>query len=173
MLDFKDIFVEKCEEISPTAREEYELAFLLGEYSVQEIATELQISTVLVRDHMKRHIPLATREKLVDYLPSTAAQCAELLVQVKGKALSLLRSDSELEEIEARLLNTLINSTSKFLEKYGQVTEGISGINAPVVTVNYFELACKDVLALYPDVYKQIKTKMIELEKGIDFEVKE
>jgi hypothetical protein len=170
MLDFNDVFVQKCDEISPTAREEYELAYLLGQYSTQEIATELGLNHALVALHMRRRIPLATKEKIVEYLPSTGAQCAELLIQVKNRALTLLRSDNELDDTEARLLNTLINSTSKFLEKYGQITEGLPGLNAPV-TINYFELACKDVLSHHPEVYLQIKERMIELQKGKDYEV--
>jgi predicted DNA-binding protein YlxM (UPF0122 family) len=165
-MDFIDIFVERAGE----KREEYELAYLLGQYTASEIATELNISSTAVNIHMRRRISRETREKLVNYLPSTAAQCAEILVQVKSRALDLLRQDV-IEDTDARLLNTLIGSSSKFLEKYGQVTEGIQGVNAPI-TINYFELACKDVLVNHPEIYMQIKNRMLELEKGIGYEVK-
>jgi hypothetical protein len=165
-IEFEDIFVEK----SGDRREELELGFLLGHYSISELATELGISTTIVASHMKRKIPKETRERLVEYLPSTASQVAEMLILVKMKSQDILRQET-IDDKDSRLLNTLISSCSKFIEKYGQVTEGIQGVNAPI-TINYFELACKDVLVNHPEIYMQIKNRMIELEKGRDYEVK-
>jgi len=168
MLDYNDIF----DEVAGDKREDYEIAFLLGQYTIQEIATELELNSTIVATHMKRRIAKETREKIVQFLPSTASQCAELLIQVKAKALDMLRQEDELDDRDIRLLNTLINSSSKYLEKYGQVTEGIGGVNQPI-TFNYFEVACKEILSNHPTVYMEIKKRMVELEKGIDYEVKQ
>lgn len=155
-MEFNNIFIEK----SGADREEYELMYLLDRMTVQEIATQLNISTIVVRNHMHRNISKDTREKLVNYLPSTAAQVAELLVKVKSKSIDLLEQQ-ELEDRDIRLLNTLIQSTTKFVEKWGQVSEGIAGINTGNTT-NNFERACMEVLVDYPDVFLKIKEKMTE-----------
>lgn len=158
MGEFKNIFMEKAGD----RREEFELGFLLDTWTSQEIATELGINVIIVKEHMKRHIPLEVREKMVSYLPSTASQCAELLVKTKGKAMELLSTD-DMEDRDIRLLTTLIQSAAKFLEKWGQVTEGIAGLEANQ-TVNYFEIASMQVLVNHPEVFIEIKNKMKELE---------
>jgi len=161
MIDFPNIFIDRAGD----RRRDFEIAYLLDQWTADEIATELGISSLIVRDHMRRNIPLDVHEEIVNYLPSTAAQTAELLIQVKSKAMQILRQ-RVIDKEDSKLLSALISSSVKFLEKYGQVMEKIPSLNGTNVQINYFEKACFNILVDHPDVYLEIKEEMKKLESG-------
>ena len=136
-------------------RHKYEVGYLADKYTVQDIVHELieeglHVHSVIVENHMKRHISAEAYDEFQDYLPSVAAQCAEMLTKVKSQAMKFLARPN-LEKNEIALLNTLLGATNKALDKYGQITGEALSIETPVVDVHI------------PNGFEEDQTKLLKL----------
>lgn len=150
-------------------REKYELNYMLGRMTSDDIVKALvdegiNTHTIIVKQHMARHISLDTQEKIVDYLPSIASTCSQMLARVKSKAILFLDKPI-LEKDEIRLLGTLISESGKFVDKLGVLNGDpttVSPVNMHVPSS--FEEAAMSILPGHPDVWKEIRDKMEEMD---------
>ena len=150
-------------------REKYELNYMLGRMTVDDIVKSLvdegiHTHQIIVKQHMARHIPLNIQEKIVDYLPSVASTCSQMLSRVKTKAITFLDKPT-LEKDEIRLLGTLVAESGKFVDKLG-ILNGDPTTASPVnmVIPNTFEKIALEILPKYPECWKEIRDKMQESE---------
>ena len=133
---------------------------------VQALVDEgINTHSVIVENHMRRHIPMDVQEEVVDYLPSVSSTCAQLLSRVSSQAKIFLDKQT-LAKDEIRLLGILIGEAGKLLDKMGSITGEAQSVNTPVLmhVPNHFEEAAMSVLPNHPTVWKEIRDKMQELE---------
>ena len=150
-------------------REKYELNYMLGRMTVDDIVKALMdegINThsIIVSNHMSRHISISVQEKIIDYLPSIASTCTQILSRTKTKAITFLDKPT-LEKDEIRLLSTLVAESGKFIDKLSVLNGDPTTLSPVAVHVpNNFEEAAMFVLPSYPEVWKKIRDKMEEIE---------
>lgn len=144
----------------------YELAYMLGRMTVQDICKALSnegisAHSIIIDNHMRRHIPMDVQEDVVNYLPSVASTCAQMLSRVKSRATMFLDKPT-LEKDEIRILGILVSETNKYLDKLGSITGEAVSINTPISVhvPNNFEEAAMAVLPDYPDAWKAIRDYM-------------
>ena len=150
-------------------RELYEIAYLLGKMTIDDVLQALveegiNTHSIIIKQHMARHISLDVQEKIVDYLPSVASTCSQMLSRVKARAIIFLDKPT-LEKDEIRLLGTLIAESGKFVDKLG-ILNGDPTTASPVnmVIPNTFEKIALEILPKYPECWKKIRDKMQESE---------
>lgn len=151
-------------------RKKYELLYMLGRMTTKDITEALveegiNTHTVIVDNHMRRHIPMDVQEEIVNYLPSVASTCAQMLSRVKSKATMFLDKQT-LAKDEIRLLGILVGETNKYLDKLGSITGEAASINTPISVhvPNDFEEAAMAVLPEFPDAWKAIRDYMAQKE---------
>lgn len=147
-------------------RKLYELAYMLGRMTKDDIVKALVeegINThgIIVEQHMRRHIPMDVQEEVIEYLPSVASTCAQMLARVKSQATIFLDKQT-LAKDEIRLLGILVSETNKYLDKMGSLTGEAQSINTPVAVhvPNNFENCAMKVLPKHPKVWKEIREEM-------------
>lgn len=150
-------------------RKLYELAYMLGRMTKDDIVQALvdegiNTHSVIVENHMRRHIPMDVQEEVTEYLPSVASTCAQMLARVKTRATMFL-DKTTLAKDEIRLLGILVSETNKYLDKLGSITGEAQSVNTPLAVhvPNNFEKAAMEVLPNHPIVWKEIREKMEEL----------
>ena len=150
-------------------RELYEIAYLLGKMTIDDVLQALveegiNTHSIIIKQHMARHISLDVQEKIVDYLPSVASTCSQMLSRVKARAIIFLDKPT-LEKDEIRLLGTLIAESGKFVDKLGVLNGDpttVSPINMHVPSS--FEEAAMAILPSHPIIWKEIRDKMEEID---------
>lgn len=152
-------------------REKYELNYMLGRMTVDDIVKSLvdegiNSHSIIIKQHMARHIPMETQEKVTEYLPSVSSTCAQLLSRVSSQAKIFLDKQT-LAKDEIRLLGILVGESGKLLDKMGSITGEAQSVNTPVLmhVPNHFEEAAMSILPNHPTVWKEIRDKMQELEE--------
>lgn len=152
-------------------RKLYELAYMLGRMTKDDIVQALvdegiNTHSVIVENHMRRHIPMDVQEEVTEYLPSVASTCAQMLARVKTRATMFL-DKTTLAKDEIRLLGILVSETNKYLDKLGSITGEAQSVNTPVAMMvpDTFGKVCMDVLPEFPDAWKAVRDKMSELDK--------
>ena len=162
----QDLEVCSCIVGTSENRKKYELAHMLGRMTTKDVADALaeeglSTHTFIVDNHMRRHIPMATQEEVVEYLPSVASTCAQLLARTSTKSTTFL-DKQVLEKDEIRLLGILISESGKLLDKLGSITGEAASINTPIAVhvPNDFERAAMVILPKHPEVWKEIKEEM-------------
>ena len=151
-------------------RKLYELAYMLGRMTKDDIVKALvdegiNTHSVIVENHMRRHIPMDVQEEVIEYLPSVASTCAQMLSRVKSQA-TIFLDKQNLAKDEIRLLGILVSETNKYLDKMGSITGEAQSVNTPVAlhVPNNFEEAAMAVLPDFPDAWKAIREYMTEKE---------
>ena len=151
-------------------RKLYELAYMLGRMTKDDIVKALvdegiNTHSVIVENHMRRHIPMDVQEEVIEYLPSVASTCAQMLSRVKSQA-TIFLDNQNLAKDEIRLLGILVSETNKYLDKMGSITGEAQSVNTPVAlhVPNNFEEAAMAVLPDFPDAWKAIREYMTEKE---------
>ena len=117
--------------------------------------------SIIVENHMSRHISMDVQEEVVNYLPSVSSTCAQLLSRVSSQAKMFL-DKSTLAKDEIRLLGILIGESGKLLDKMGSITGEAQSVNTPLAVhiPNNFENCAMKVLPKYPEVWKEIREEM-------------
>lgn len=144
----------------------YELLYMLGRMTISDIAValaeeDIHAHSFIIDNHMRRHISMEVQEEVVNYLPSVASTCAQMLSRVKTKAVTFLDKQN-LEKDEIRLMGILVGETNKYLDKLGSITGEAASINTPVAVhvPNDFEAAAMKILPDFPECWKAIKAEM-------------
>ena len=143
---------------------------MLGRMTKEDVVKALvdegiNTHSIIVSNHMSRHIPMDVQEEIVDYLPSVASTCAQMLSRVKSQATTFLDKPT-LEKDEIRLLGILVSETNKYLDKLGSITGEAASVNTPVAMMvpDTFGKVCMDVLPEFPEAWKAVRDKMSEME---------